>query len=136
MENFKEIGQQIFDFVNSPMEKAKRGLLGIDGTRFIVYGISGSGKTSAIDVANSLLPLDEQIAESQELLRERDVLKALESFDDVELRYECSKHIGFSVITPYLAKDMEARGVKVFWLDNLSSSDHLKLNVSTGLRQY
>lgn len=117
MERFNEIGQQIFDFVNSPMEKVRRGLLGVDGTRFIVYGRSGSGKTSAIDVANSLLPLHEQIAESQELLWERDVLKAIESFDDQNLRYECSKHIGFSVIAQDLAKDMEARGVKVFWLE-------------------
>lgn len=55
MEVFEEIGQQIFRFVNDPEGRAVRGLIGIPGARFIVCGISGSGKTRAIGFANSLL---------------------------------------------------------------------------------
>lgn len=125
MEKFEKTGLQIVDFVNHPEQKRKR-LTCAGGTRFIVCGTSGSGKTRAIKVANNLLPLNDQIAESQELLGEKNVLKALKIINDSELKYEHSQHIGFNVINSFLAKDLEAQGVKVFWLDNGSSGDHWK----------
>jgi len=125
MEKFEKIGLQIVDFVNQPEQRLNKFICN-GGARFIVCGTSGSGKTRAIEVANSSLPLNEQIAESQELLQEKNVLNALKSINDSELEYECSKHIGFNVVSSFLAKDLESQGVKVFWLDNGSSSDHWK----------
>lgn len=120
MEKFVEIGQQIVDFLNHPKQQTLR-LISAGGTRFIVCGTSGSGKTRAIAEANSLLPFNEQIAESQELLREKDLANALTIINDTELRYEASAHIGFNIIGSALAKKLELQGVKVFWLDYGSS---------------
>jgi len=116
MQKFEEVGIQIHQFLNAPTEKTWR-LIGIKGSRFVVCGTSGSGKTRAIERANSLLPPDEQIAESQELLLERDVAKAISIVEDETLQYEDSEHIGFNVIRSSMARDLEAHGIKVFWLD-------------------
>ena len=111
------IGQQIVDFLNDPVQKATR-LLSTVGTRFIVCGTSGSGKTLAIEYANNLLPAGEQIAESQDLVRERCPDRAMEIFTDEELAYEDSFHIGFNVLSAAMAKSLAARGLKVFWLND------------------
>ena len=81
MNKYEVIGQQIVDFLNDPVQKATR-LLSTVGTRFIVCGTSGSGKTLAIEYANNLLPAGEQIAESQDLVRERCPDRAMEIFTD------------------------------------------------------
>lgn len=120
MERFLEVSQEIVDFVNHPEQKTLR-LINAGGTRFVVCGTSGSGKSRAIEHANSFLPVGEQIAESQELLREKDPLNALIIVNDAELKYEASEHIGFNIIGSALAKNLEIQGVKVFWLDNGSS---------------
>jgi len=126
MAGFEEIGTQIADFINHKVQKTKRLISPYRGTRFIVCGTSGSGKTSALCFANSSLPPDEQIAESQELLRERDPIKAIEFLENAELEYETSLHIAFSVISSYLAKALEVEGFKVFWLDSGGTGNHWK----------
>jgi hypothetical protein len=122
----EETGPQIVEFVNHPEKRALRLISPGNGSRFIVCGTSGSGKTRAISLANGLLPTNERIAESQEFLREKDPSRAIQIVNDTELAYEASMHIGFNVINGYLAKALEAKGVKVFWLDSGSFGDHWK----------
>lgn len=122
MKPFEVIGPQIVDFLNDPILKTIRLIApSTPGARFVVCGTSGSGKTRAICLANSHLPDYEQIAESQDLLSERDSLKALGVVNDPDLEYEASLHIAFNVIYRNLAKELELNGVKVFWLDRGSS---------------
>lgn len=120
MEKFEEVAVAIVDFL-----KPNRALRLISpsslGARFVLCGTSGSGKSRAISSANSKLPSSEQIAESQDILRERDPLKALEVVNDAELAYEVSQHIAFNVVSRPLADALELKGVKVFWLDRGSA---------------
>lgn len=111
MKKSEEMGPQIADFVNESVEKTKRLILPMRGTRFVICGTSGSGKSQSISVANSLLPPSERIAESQEILRERDPAKAIEILNDPELEYQASLHIAFNVVNSYLAKALEVQGV-------------------------
>jgi septin family protein len=124
MDRFEEVGQEIVDFVNAPRQKMERLIAPWRGTRFVVCGTSGSGKTRAIDFANSLLPESEQIAESREIVRKDDPKKAVEILNDAELEYEASLHIAFTVYYTRSAKALELEGVKVFWLDRGSSGTY------------
>ena len=117
MNKYEVVGQQIVDFLNDPIQKTTR-LLSPVGTRFIVCGTSGSGKTLAIEFANNLLPTDEQIGESQDLALVRCPDRAMEIVADEELAYENSFHIGFNVLSAAMAKSLAARGLKVFWLND------------------
>ena len=117
MNKYEVVGQQIVDFLNDPIQKTTR-LLSPVGTRFIVCGTSGSGKTLAIEFANNLLPTDEQIGESQNLALVRCPDRAMEIFADEELAFENSFHIGFNVLSAAMAKSLAARGLKVFWLND------------------
>ncbi len=117
MNQFEVIGQQIADYINDPEQKVTRLISPWRGTRFVVCGTSGSGKTRAIDIANELLPADAQVAESRELVPESDPLKAQKILDDPALEYEASLHIGFTVYNSNLAKALQSQGNKVFWLD-------------------
>lgn len=92
MNKYEVVGQQIVDFLNDPIQKTTR-LLSPVGTRFIVCGTSGSGKTLAIEFANNLLPTDEQIGESQDLALVRCPDRAMEIFADEELAYENSGYM-------------------------------------------
>ena len=122
MKPFEVIGPRIVAFLNDPIMKTMRLIdPSAHGARFVVCGTSGSGKTRAIGLANSHLPEYEQIAESQDLLREKDPLKALGVVNDPDLAYEASLHIAFNVIYRNLAKELELNGVKVFWLDGGST---------------
>jgi hypothetical protein len=122
MKSFEVIGPRIVAFLNDPLMKTVRLIdPSARGARFVVCGTSGSGKTRAICLANSHLPEHEQIAESQDLLSERDPLKALGVVNDPDLEYEASLHIAFNVIYQNLAKELEFNGVKVFWLDGGST---------------
>lgn len=125
MQKFQTVGHQIVNFVNEPRQKVMR-LIYPHGTRFVVCGTSGSGKSRAIDFANSLLLESEQIAPSQDLLWQDDLLRAKAIVEDSELRYEGCLHIAFNVVSSYFAKGLEAKGVKVFWLDGGSSGSHWK----------
>ena len=42
----------------------------------------------------------------------------MEIFSDEELAYEDSLHIGFNVFSADMAKSLEAKGLKVFWLND------------------
>ncbi|RYG34586.1 MAG: hypothetical protein EON93_07835 [Burkholderiales bacterium] len=86
------------------------------GTRFIVCGPSGSGKSRAIDLANQALPEDEQITESGELRSIVAPEEAAAVVDDRYLAYENSQHIGFSVWRKERGMAFERHGLKVFWL--------------------
>ena len=130
VEKFEEVGQQIADFVNGPTQRMTR-LIYPHGTRFVVCGTSGSGKSRAIDFANGILPASEQIAESRDIVREKDPLRAIDAMENPELKYEASMHIAFNVVSSYLAKALEEKGVKVFWLDSGSSGSHWKAEHGT-----
>lgn len=130
---FKEVGPQIVDYVIDPVQKVKQLISPWRGTRFVVCGTSGSGKSRAICLANSLLSSSEQVAESQDILREKDTKKAVEILTDPELEYEDSLHIAFNVVNSYLAKALEVEGFKVFWLDSGSAGDHWKTELITNI---
>lgn len=131
MKKFEEIGPQIVDFVRDPAQLNKQLFAPWRGVRFIVCGTSGSGKTRAIGLANTLLADFEQIAESQEIIFERDLVKAIETFKSADLEYEASLHIGFNVIDGNLAEALEKEGVKVFWFDSGSRGNHWNSGSST-----
>jgi ABC-type lipoprotein export system ATPase subunit len=118
MDRFEVIGTQIAAFINDPLQKAVRLIVPSQGTRFVVCGTSGSGKTRAIERANELLPPGEQIAESREILGAANVSQAIKTLEDNELAYEASLHIAFAVYNERLGKELEGAGVKVFWLDS------------------
>jgi energy-coupling factor transporter ATP-binding protein EcfA2 len=122
MSTFDVVGPLMAEFVNDRVQKTWRLISEAKGTRFIVCGASGSGKTRAIDLANGLLPEDEQIAESGEILWQRDAAVAATTIDQVGLAYENSLHIAFSTVDVGLAKTLEAQGFKVFWLGATGSS--------------
>ena len=124
MKQFEVVGPQIAGFVNDPEQKLKRLIVPWKGTRFVVCGTSGSGITRSIDLANSLLPVSEQVAESREIVLEKDLLKAVEALENAELEYESSLHIAFTVYNSHLAKVLELKGFKVFWLDGGSTGKH------------
>lgn len=110
---FKTVALQIVKFINDPSRLAREE----KRTRFIVCGTSGAGKSRSIEEANELLPISEQIAESQELLHVRDPAQANAMVRDPDLEYEESLHIAFNVFNRQIAEALEAKGVKVFWLD-------------------
>lgn len=114
---FEEVGRQIAAFLNSPEERTKRLLDPEAGSRFVLCGTSGCGKSAAITFANTLRPANEQIVESHELVRERQPDRAIEIFNDAELAYEDSRHIGFNVLSAAVARALEEKGLKVFRVD-------------------
>lgn len=116
-DQFRRVGREIAAFVNEPPQQAERMLVPWRGTRFVVCGTSGSGKTRALSYANQLLPGDAQIAESLEILQVRDALLALEIIRDSGLEYERSLHIAFTICHKGMGRDLESHGIKVFWLD-------------------
>ena len=118
LETITNIARDINAFVDSPSEKVKRLISQGRGTRFVVCGTSGSGKTRAIELANEMRPADEQIAESRSLCSfDIDPEQAIEVVDDVDLAYRDAFHVAFAVYYQDVAKALEERGVKVFWVD-------------------
>ena len=119
LDTIASIARDINAFVDSPLEKVKRLISPARGTRFVVCGTSGSGKTRAIELANETRPVVEQIAESRGLCTGRDIdpERAVEAVDDVDLAYEDALHVAFDVYYQDVAKALEDRGVKVFWVD-------------------
>jgi hypothetical protein len=117
MNQFEVISQQIVEYINDPIQRATRLISPCSGTRFVVCGTSGSGKTRAIDLANELLPADAQIAESRELVSVSAPSKAQQVLENPALAYEESLHIGFAVYSRTLAEALQSEGIKVFWLD-------------------
>lgn len=116
-ERFDVVGEKIVEFINDPLQIAERLLAPWRGTRFVICGASGSGKTQALEFANGLLPTGEQIAESREVVRAKDASSAIKVIRDVGLAYERSLHIAFDVYHEDLGKALESKGIKVFWLD-------------------
>jgi len=119
LETIASIARGINAFVDSPLEKAKSLINPARGTHLVVCGTSGSGKTRAIELANETRSADEQIAESRGLCTGRDIdpKRAVEVVSDVNLAYEHALHVAFDVYYQDVAKALEDRDVKVFWLD-------------------
>lgn len=122
MHRFEVIGTEMAAHINDPEQRAWRLICPSRSTRFVVCGTSGSGKTRAIEYANSLLPSDHQIAESREIAREADPVRAKDILEDESLAYEASAHIAFAVYSGQFGKALEREGVKVFWLDDGNTS--------------
>ena len=121
MNQFEIISQQIVEYINDPIQKANRLISPWSGTRFVVCGTSGSGKTRAIDLANELLAADAQIAESRELVSVSNLSNAQQVLENPVLAYEESQHICFAVYSRTLAEALQSEGIKVFWLDSGST---------------
>lgn len=119
LETIASIARDINAFVDSPSEKNSRLINPDHVTRFVLCGTSGSGKSFAIESANETRPADEQIAESRGLVTGRDIDldRAVAVINDVELAYEDTLHVAFDVYYQDVAKALEDRGIKVFWVD-------------------
>lgn len=121
MENFERVAGEMLSYIDDKTRKMMHLLLknpnSGDEAKFILCGISGCGKTRAVEEANKKLPADQQIAESHDMLSIKEPSQALVIFNDRNLRYVDSSHIGFDVVQKDLAKKLEADGIKVFWFD-------------------
>jgi energy-coupling factor transporter ATP-binding protein EcfA2 len=117
MRKFEVVGTEIAAYLDEPLQKLTRLISPWRGSRFVVCGTSGSGKSRAIKHANRLLPADKQIAESREIVGKTDAARAKEIMQDKDLEYEASEHIAFAVYSRDLGTALELAGVKVFWLD-------------------
>jgi hypothetical protein len=120
MENFERVADEIITYINSN-ECLLREAITMQGTRFILCGTSGSGKTRAIELANKQLPSSRQIAESHDMLFCRSVSDIEEIFDDRDIKYHGARHIGFSVVKRELAVEIHDERIRVFWLNTLAS---------------
>jgi len=116
MENFEKVANEILAYINDKKTQTAE-LLSPISIRFILCGSSGSGKTSAVNLANKDLSEAHEIAESSDILYVKDLSKALDIINDRDLKYQDSKYIGFNVIDKDLAKQLELAGRKVFWFD-------------------
>ncbi|MEW9572790.1 hypothetical protein ABQJ54_13610 [Rhodanobacter sp. Si-c] len=115
MENFERVANEIIAYINSNDCRLMEAIT-THGSRFILFGASGSGKTRAIEFANKQLPPNQQITESNDMLFCKRVSDAKTIFDDKNLKYQGARHIGFSIVKREMAAKIHNERIKVFWL--------------------
>jgi energy-coupling factor transporter ATP-binding protein EcfA2 len=117
MSDPKQMGRAIAEFIQDRKEKVLRIVRQpYHQSRMIVCGPSGSYKSTAVDVANGLLPESEQISEVDEILRLKDFDKVIAIIEDPSLRPEISQHVAFNMVNKDLAAQIESElKMKVFW---------------------
>lgn len=117
MSDPKQMGSAIAEFIQDPKEKMTRIIRRpFNQSQMKVCGPSGSYKSTAVDVANELLPESEQIAEVNEILALNDFGKIRAIIDDPSLRPEIGQHVAFNMVNKNLAEKIESElKMKVFW---------------------
>lgn len=117
MAEVEAIGKQIADYVNDPIEKAKRLIVTPVGqARMVVCTQSpGQGASSAIEAANSLLSEDDQIALVEDVSELTDPAQVVAIINDAGIDPEQGAHVAFSLSDETLAKQVEKElDLKVF----------------------
>ena len=99
----QEAARKILELINSPTFKAECLIL---KPVFVICGASGSGKTTAIELANEQLPEDEEVAESMDILRCQDADSAQQIIADDDSRYPRSKYIAYSTVNKPIAQEL------------------------------
>jgi len=103
------IGKQIADFVNDPIEKAKRLIVTPVGqARMVVCTPApGQGASSAIEAANSLLSDDDQIALVEDVSELTDPVQVVAIINDGGIEPQKGFHVAFSLSDETIAKQVE-----------------------------
>lgn len=117
MAEVEAIGKQIADYVNDPIEKAKRLIVTPVGqARMIVFTPSpGQGASSAIEAANSLLSEDDQIALVEDVSELTDPAQVVSIINDGGIETEKGFHVAFSLSDETIARQVEKElDLKVF----------------------
>lgn len=112
---YQQTISKIIDVVNSPQYKA----LNLITTRpvFVLCGVSGSGKSLSIELANAKLPDDEQIAESNALLWCANSDEAYRILLADDSRYQGAKHIAYSIVRKNIGIELSERFCTVIYVD-------------------
>ena len=103
---YEKTAYKILDLINSPQFKARTLIL---KPQFIICGISGSGKTYAIELANEKLPDNEKIAESTDILFCSDAESAEEVILKDDSRYEEAKYIAYSTVRRDVGENLASK---------------------------
>lgn len=106
-ERHQEAARNILELINSPHFKAE---CLISRPVFVICGVSGSGKTTAIELANEQLPEDEEVAESMDILGCQDADSAQQIIDDDESQYVGAKYIAYSTVSKSIAQKLAQNG--------------------------
>ncbi len=117
MAEVETIGKQIADYVNDPIEKAKRLIVTPVGqARMIVCTPSpNQGASSAIEAANSLLSEDDQIALVEDVSELTDPAQVVSIINDGGIETEKGFHVAFSLSDETIARQVEKElDLKVF----------------------
>jgi hypothetical protein len=117
MAEVEAIGKQIADYVNDPIEKAKRLIVTPVGqARMVVCTPSpGKGASSAIEAANSLLSEDDQIALVEDVSELTDPAQVVAIINDGGIEPEKGYHVAFSLFDEAIARQVEKElDLKVF----------------------
>jgi len=109
MAEVEAIGKQIADYVNDPIEKAKRLIVTPVGqARMIVRTPSpGQGASSAIKAANSLLSENDQIALVEDVSELTDPAQVVSIINDGSIEPSTGSHVAFSLCNEAIAQQVE-----------------------------
>lgn len=89
---------KIIDLIYSPIYRTANLLLTGESPAFVLCGVSGSGKTLSIKLANAKLPENEQIAESDALLMCTSSYDAYQILLADRSRYVDAKYIAYTIV--------------------------------------
>lgn len=102
---YEETASKIVNLVTSSKQKVLHLITG--QSVIVICGLSGSGKTSSIELANQSLPEDEQIAESTALLCCQDADAAVRALRaDEKYSYEGAKHVAYSIVRRSVGEEL------------------------------
>lgn len=105
---YKVPADKIIDLVNSSEYKALQLITG--RSFFVICGVSGSGKTTSIDMANEKLPSTELVAESHDLLFLKNINKNVDELKIImegnKYHYEGCRHIAYSIVKRELGEEL------------------------------
>ncbi len=106
-ERRQEAARKILELINSQTFKTE---CLISRPVFVICGVSGSGKTSAIELVNEQQPEGEEVAESRDILFCKDADSAQKIIDDDESQYAWSKYIAYSTVHKSIAQELAKNG--------------------------
>lgn len=105
---------EVIELLSNKSRKVRQ-LLGC-GSFFVICGVSGSGKTTVIKMANLRLPEREKIAESLDILFNKDIDAAIQILNDDNYSYEGAKHVAYSIVRKDMGESLMKRGVSVVFM--------------------
>ncbi len=114
-ERSQEAARKILELINCPIFKTE---CLISRPVFVICGVSGSGKTTAIELANEQLPEGEEVAESRDILFCQDADSAQQIINDDDSQYPWSKYIAYSTVNKSIAQDLAKTGyIRVIFVE-------------------